>query len=128
MMPISIMALSKISCIAFSKIPLFPLPLTHKPPALQQCTLFPRKQTRVYIPNTMHPSPVSYNYIDEVERLEYYVQGGYHPVMLGDTFCEDRYTIVHKLGFGRPEDKGSPGTLVALKILTAESVDRTREK
>lgn len=76
----------------------------------------------------MHPSPVSYNYIDEVERLEYYVQGGYHPVMLGDTFCEDRYTIVHKLGFGRPEDKGSPGTLVALKILTAESVDRTREK
>ena len=33
------------------------------------------------------------------EGLENYVRGGYHPVHLGDVF-EDKYKVVHKLGYG----------------------------
>ena len=34
------------------------------------------------------------------EPLVLYRSGGYHPVHLGDRFQEDRYVIVHKLGWG----------------------------
>ncbi|EER23503.1 Protein kinase domain containing protein [Coccidioides posadasii C735 delta SOWgp] len=36
----------------------------------------------------------------DVEDLEGYRPGGYHPTLIGDTFCGGRYKIVHKLGFG----------------------------
>jgi serine/threonine-protein kinase SRPK3 len=29
-----------------------------------------------------------------------YVVGGYHPVLLGDTFKDGRYKVLHKLGWG----------------------------
>ncbi|OAL73507.1 CMGC/SRPK protein kinase [Trichophyton violaceum] len=80
----------------------------------------------------MQPSKVKYQYIEDVERLDYYVPGGYHPVMIGDDYHNGRYTICHKLGFGRSattwlaEDKRE-GRLVALKVSTAESVERTYE-
>ncbi|EZF89429.1 CMGC/SRPK protein kinase [Trichophyton rubrum MR1448] len=86
------------------------------------------------IPTVMEPSKVKYAYIEEgVERLDYYVRGGYHPVNIGDEFQEGRYVIAHKLGFGRSattwlaEDKETK-KLVALKISTAESVERTHEE
>ncbi|OOF98163.1 hypothetical protein ASPCADRAFT_128340 [Aspergillus carbonarius ITEM 5010] len=65
-----------------------------------------------------------------VERLDYYVPGGYHPVQIGHEFHNGRYVIVHKLGFGRSattwlaEDK-QDSRLVALKISTAESAEHT---
>ena len=34
------------------------------------------------------------------EPLALYRSGGYHPVHLGDMLQEDRYLIVHKLGWG----------------------------
>lgn len=34
------------------------------------------------------------------ERLERYMAGGFHPVAIGDTFCDGRYTVRDKLGFG----------------------------
>ena len=34
------------------------------------------------------------------EPLALYRGGGYHPVHLGDRLQEDRYVIVHKLGWG----------------------------
>ena len=34
------------------------------------------------------------------EPLALYRSGGYHPVHLGDRLQEDRYVIVHKLGWG----------------------------
>ncbi|KAE8150635.1 kinase-like domain-containing protein [Aspergillus avenaceus] len=80
----------------------------------------------------MKPSKVKYQFVEEVERLDFYVPGGYHPVMLGDEFCSGRYRIAHKLGFGRSattwlaEDMENH-RLVALKISTAESADRTHE-
>lgn len=75
----------------------------------------------------MKPSEIKYRFIEGVERLDYYVPGGYHPVNIGDTFCAERYTVVHKLGFGRSattwlaEDRQQMNKLVALKISTAES-------
>ncbi|PGH28744.1 hypothetical protein GX50_08519 [[Emmonsia] crescens] len=36
----------------------------------------------------------------DVEDLEGYMPGGYHPTLIGDTFCSGRFTIVHKLGGG----------------------------
>ena len=34
------------------------------------------------------------------ESILKYRKGGYHPVRLGDTFRNDRYKILHKLGWG----------------------------
>ena len=84
------------------------------------------------IETPLQPSQVKYEYIDpdEVERLDYYVPGGYHPVEIGDKFHNDRYEVVHKLGFGRSsttwlaQDRQN-SRLVALKISTAESAKRT---
>jgi serine/threonine-protein kinase SRPK3 len=44
-------------------------------------------------------SNIQYIPLEDVERLERYRPGGYHPVLIGDSL-HDRYHIVHKLGFG----------------------------
>ena len=41
----------------------------------------------------------------DAEREDWYVEGGYHPVSLGDKLGDkdldaERYIIIHKLGFG----------------------------
>ena len=75
----------------------------------------------------MEPSRAKYEFVEEVERLDYYAPGGYHPVMIGDELCAGRYVIAIKLGFGRSattwlaEDRRQR-QLVALKISTAESL------
>jgi serine/threonine-protein kinase SRPK3 len=38
--------------------------------------------------------------LDDVEHLERYRPGGYHPTLLGDKLQDNRYEIIHKLGFG----------------------------
>jgi hypothetical protein len=43
--------------------------------------------------------PVKYFGIEDVECLEMYCLGGFHPITIGD-HLHDRYQIVHKLGFG----------------------------
>lgn len=81
----------------------------------------------------MEPSKIKYKFVEDVERLDYYVPGGYHPTMLGDELCSGRYVIVHKLGFGcsattwLAEDTTERRRLVALKISTAESANRMHE-
>jgi serine/threonine-protein kinase SRPK3 len=37
---------------------------------------------------------------DNVEKVELYCPGGYHPVNLGDTLKSLQYQIIHKLGYG----------------------------
>ena len=37
---------------------------------------------------------------EEEEDYDDYCKGGYHPVHVGDTFSEGRYTVVRKLGWG----------------------------
>lgn len=46
-------------------------------------------------PRIYKPSPSG-----ETEDPERYKPGGLHPVHIGDRFKENRYQIVHKLGFG----------------------------
>ncbi|KAK2763354.1 hypothetical protein FQN54_009990 [Arachnomyces sp. PD_36] len=68
---------------------------------------------------------VLYEPIESVERMEYYQEGGYHPVEIGDRF-HDRYRVVHKLGHGTystiwlARDEIS-NRYVAIKICTADS-------
>ncbi|KAK2784966.1 hypothetical protein FQN52_008790 [Onygenales sp. PD_12] len=106
-------------------------PLVPRPPCYQQTRLsISHPQRR--IATRVEPSRARYEFVEEVERLDYYIPGGYHPVMIGDEFCSGRYVIAHKLGFGRSattwlaEDRRQ-SQLVALKISTAESAERTRE-
>lgn len=67
-----------------------------------------------------------YEYQEDVERLSNYRPGGYHPVNLGDDYCDGRYIVVNKLGFGTystvwlAKDRSSD-RYVALKILDAEA-------
>ena len=70
--------------------------------------------------NTNPPS------LDNIEHIENYRPGGFHPVHLHDTLADNRHHILHKLGHGgfptvwlardRARDQ-----LVARKILTAEA-------
>ncbi|RSL98212.1 hypothetical protein CDV31_012697 [Fusarium ambrosium] len=78
---------------------------------------------------TTTPSPrVLYEHIDDVERLEYYRPGGYHPIGIGDHLYE-RYRVVHKLGYGTfsttwlAHDKAL-SKYVAVKVGTADSDQR----
>ncbi|KAE8337293.1 hypothetical protein BDV24DRAFT_177805 [Aspergillus arachidicola] len=63
--------------------------------------------------------------IEDVEKLERYRVGGYHPVAIGDRF-HDRYRVVQKLGYGSystiwlARDESS-NEFVAIKICTADS-------
>ncbi|RWA08288.1 hypothetical protein EKO27_g6804 [Xylaria grammica] len=70
------------------------------------------------------------------EDLEKYTAGGFHPVNLGDTFREGRYTIRHKLGYGGSStvwlayDRDVP-QWVSIKVKAAaastEDLDQDRE-
>ena len=70
--------------------------------------------------------------LDDVEDVEKYRPGGFHPVHLADTFDGDRYRILHKLGYGgfstvwlaRDEHFQQ---LVSLKILTADASSEQKE-
>ncbi|KAJ5346331.1 kinase-like protein [Penicillium brevicompactum] len=66
--------------------------------------------------------------ITSEEKLDRYRPGGYHPVLVGDTFKDGRYTIVNKLGFGGYStvwlawDKDQCRR-VALKIMVSDVTD-----
>ncbi|KAL9123837.1 MAG: hypothetical protein Q9217_006775 [Psora testacea] len=42
----------------------------------------------------------AYAWHENVEDLERYGPGGYHPICLGDKFCAGRYEVIYKLGYG----------------------------
>lgn len=75
--------------------------------------------------STTSQSRFLYRPLEDVERLEYYRPGGYHPVQIGDSF-HGRYQIVHKLGHGtfstiwlaRDERLSK---YVAIKVCTADT-------
>ncbi|EAU83726.1 CMGC/SRPK protein kinase [Coprinopsis cinerea okayama7 len=74
--------------------------------------------------------------LDDVENVENYVEGVYHPVSIGDTLANGRYKLIHKLGFGgsstvwlardQQPDSTTPdaASLVALKVMAAHFSDR----
>ncbi|KAL7626508.1 hypothetical protein AAE478_003280 [Parahypoxylon ruwenzoriense] len=51
-------------------------------------------------PSTSSSTEHLYHPEADVENLEEYIPGGFHPTTIEDTFCDGRYKIVHKLGFG----------------------------
>ena len=64
----------------------------------------------------------------EVENLEEYRVGGYHPTIIGDTFHGGRYEVAHKLGFGGSSTiwlarDRQLQKYVALKILAAHEAE-----
>ena len=65
-------------------------------------------------------------HLDNVEDVEKYRKGGFHPIHLGDALKGGRYCILHKLGYGGfstvwlARDKFQD-RLVSVKVLTAEA-------
>ncbi|KAL4945101.1 hypothetical protein BDV06DRAFT_219633 [Aspergillus oleicola] len=67
-----------------------------------------------------------HNLLYTQEALSRYKPGGYHPVALGDTFKNGRYTVHHKLGWGGFSTvwlahDGKTNQWVSLKIITADN-------
>ncbi|KAF7322174.1 Protein kinase [Mycena kentingensis (nom. inval.)] len=61
----------------------------------------------------------------DTESISDYHPGGFHPTHLGDTFCDGRYTVVHKLGYGSSStvwlvSDSQTGSYASLKILKSE--------
>ncbi|KIM49939.1 hypothetical protein M413DRAFT_439057 [Hebeloma cylindrosporum] len=60
---------------------------------------------------------------EDEEDWEDYCKGGYHPVKIGDTFSDDRYVVVRKLGWGHfstvwlAKTKSAMNRHVALKVV-----------
>lgn len=79
-------------------------------------------QTRTYTYTYTYNPPSLTN----IEHIETYRPGGFHPIHLHDTLANNRYHILHKLGHGGFSTvwlarDAAENKLVSLKILTAES-------
>ena len=73
-----------------------------------------------------------YQWHEDVEDLEGYQPGGYHPVHIGELYSNGRYRIVHKLGFGSYSTvwlarDHHTNSYVALKIIVAETSEHSFE-
>lgn len=71
------------------------------------------------------PEEAAENTADE-EDSEDYCKGGYHPVSIGETFKDGKYTVVRKLGWGHFSTvwlsrDNSTGKHVALKVVRSAS-------
>lgn len=79
-----------------------------------------------HAPATSHGTYLIGNIEDDVEALEDYQSGGYHPVHLGDRLGETgRYRVLHKLGHGGFSTvwlcrDGQTNKYVAVKVHTAD--------
>ncbi|KAL8982760.1 MAG: hypothetical protein Q9177_005173 [Variospora cf. flavescens] len=77
-------------------------------------------------------SPLIYGFQESVEDVKRYREGEYHPVQLGDEFCDGRYRVVHKLGWGSystvwlARDQQANRN-VALKIIVAIASESSSE-
>jgi serine/threonine-protein kinase SRPK3 len=75
---------------------------------------------------------LTYQWQEDVEDLEGYHVGGYHPVYLQDEYSDGRYRIVHKLRFGTystvwlAKDQHM-NRYVAVKIIVAEASNTSSE-
>ena len=103
---------------------LFPKKCVGAPPAVSIHT--PISQRRLMSAESPKESRYRLPRLDNVEDVEKYRSGGFHPIHLGDALKGGRYHVLHKLGFGgfstvwlaRDIDHDR---LVSLKVLTAEA-------
>lgn len=73
-------------------------------------------------------SSFKYEYIEDVESLEDYQPGGYHPVHIND-HLHGRHRVVHKLGHGTFSTTWlaldeQTSNYIAIKVGTADSDER----
>lgn len=70
--------------------------------------------------------------LDNIENIEDYRPGGFHPIHLNDSFSNGRYRIVHKLGYGGFSTVWLTRDthlqrLVSLKVIKSEISSRCKE-
>ena len=87
--------------------------------------------TRINSTSSTHSGPI-YNWQDDVEDLEDYRDGGYHPLQLGDDLSNKRYHVIHKLGYGSSSTvwlarDRIENRYVSLKVLTSRYSELSRE-
>ena len=66
------------------------------------------------------------------ERFDLYKRGDYHRIIIGDSFCNGRYEVLQKLGFGGFATVWLAGDtyqsrFVALKVMTADASKTSNE-
>ncbi|KAL8947539.1 MAG: hypothetical protein Q9222_006188 [Ikaeria aurantiellina] len=75
---------------------------------------------------------IKYDWITDCEQPSRYEPGGLHPVNIHDKFCDERYEVINKLGYGTystvwlAKDWQSD-RWVALKIIAARSSESSKE-
>jgi len=74
----------------------------------------------------MSPLKYSPGVVDNVEDLEKYIVGGFHPEHLDDTLDNGRYRIVHKPGFGVMQLFGLVKINVLISMLHSRSLPSSR--
>ncbi|PKY02269.1 kinase domain-containing protein [Aspergillus campestris IBT 28561] len=76
--------------------------------------------------SSTRPSKAQYQLIEDVEDLDRYCSGGYHPLQIGDELARGRYRLVNKLGYGGYSTIWLARDLcraryVAVKVITADA-------
>lgn len=78
-------------------------------------------------------SSIIYQWQEEIENLEEYRHGGYHPLCINDELNHGQYQVVHKLGFGShstvwlAQDK-IRATYVAIKVAASATKKLSKER
>lgn len=75
---------------------------------------------------------LTYQWQEDVENLDDYCKGGYHPTHIGDVHLDGRYEVVHKLGYGTYSTvwlarDAVEAKYVALKIRAADASEKRNE-
>lgn len=103
---------------SFQRLSLLRHPLKRYPPFIA------RSSSTTPAPEKVN-SCFKYRHIEDVEPLERYQRGGYHPILISDVLA-DRYHVIHKLGYGTYSTIWlardiQRAAYVAIKICTADA-------
>ena len=103
--------------------------ISHKQVYSLISTQYHDRQTRTS--STRHDR-AQYRFIEQVEDLDRYRPGGYHPLQIGDDLHDGQYRLVDKLGYGGYSTIWLARNLpraryVAMKVITADASACTPE-